>query len=148
MTQYRSTRNTVILIISPNSLINTLDLEKSLSLIRSIKSIKPSTSILYITSESTALSYESLVKNEYMNDVLIKSEISIEAIVEHVAEKLKDIPGQIMELHCDTDTLEYEDYVSPLMKIYEIPYKILQSVEGDITVKVRKTNVKYLIMEI
>lgn len=105
--------------------------------------MQPGTSIIYATTEGNSETYKDLAKNIYMNDYVSITERSIENVAEGVYGKLKDIPRQIMELHCGINQLEYEDYVTPnQVTLYELPYFFLQSAR-DIRVQVTPHNLNH-----
>lgn len=122
----RSTRTTVILVLANTAILSDQDLETSQKLISTIKAMHPGISIIYATSESNSATYEELAKNRYMNDYVVKTHRNIEQVMEGVHQKLRELPRQLMEIHCGISPLEYEDYIpSGGDTLYEIPYNFL-----------------------
>lgn len=71
-----------------------------------------------------------------MNDRILKTQTTIEAIVDGISEKLTYIPEQIIQLNCN-GSLIYEDYITPnITQTYEILYTTLQDIKGNINVEV------------
>lgn len=135
--RYKSTRNTIILVISPTAKLYSIDLEKSKSLVRSLKAINPTFSVLYITTDETTESFEPLVKNEFANDKIIKTSGTVDAIVDRIASSLEDAPGQIIDLVCTNKSAIYEDYITPsITKQYEISYRTLLDIKEEIKIEV------------